>query len=1061
MANNDDDLMDFGGLGEFDDFGNFTFGIDYDPVNDNAGSNNQNNPLFHQYQHDPMNIQNGLFYQNNPIPVDIFEQDANAAVPADINGAPAVIPEIQRSHRPFHETMGSAIFNHPGPETMQVDTSQIRIATNNPALSSQPITEQLDQLLAETMSPGPTATKSPTPARTTPETVPIPDSDLLPIAPASLFPATGLLPIIPSFRYDVTPPPWGSIQEYPEAVPIEPWLVPPMLFYRDLRSLRRGNKVIRPISEMRTHFEDIDVVPRYFPADRPYCIPALSSQSRTRVINGARKYEFLRKDCVPWRMPSGVPNAELRECWNIIQPLWREALLNLSDRESEKLMYASLIRTTNPSQRQRLARWIYLPFLQYHSKRALRNEVFEGMLAFGCQNVSFVQIGANMFSLSSQGPIDQCPRLKDRVTLDPWTQAEINIIWNVYNSDPHLESMYDIMYAQMTHRTHRSIMRMLEYLVQKHRNLNGNIPVNIHELQRSPAPNPPSNPLTLLDIKDLLEFREHHSKMGYNWPEIAQFMGKEEHVLKDLYIRQGIDMLYAPKWTQESVVQLFADAARFNQDWDLVAGNTDFRTALACSMKHKVCLKTGNYEGVDPQSLGINPALQGAPANDPTQNLLRVNPDQQHYTSRTLPLPFVYEQVEPIRPWLTPPQDYINARLIVKERYPIRPKSEIRSQIMEIDAEPVYFLSDRPYCMPHPASVHNASKKKQMETRKYEVLRKDCVPWRMPQNVPNAELRQAWKTMQLLWRQALLNLSSRDSVTITYDNFRATLSESEQKQIAKWIYVPFVIVNARGIENEILELCLVYGTTRRDFVNVGSEMFCLNTKAPYMTMPSYEKSITMDAWTQAEINIIWTIYSSDPTRENMYDDMAVQIPHRTHRSLMRMLEYLVYCERTKERDARMGVVVRAPPAPVIPNNALTMPEIRQFLELREYYSDKAGSANWTQIAALMDKDEGVLQDLYIKHGINMLTSPHWTAESLQQLVNDAGRYNYDWERVAENTDPIRTPQGCMMKFQRVQQVGILAELGDSASGQDNQSGASKRPSGQNSQGAGPSKRRRE
>lgn len=124
----------------------------------------------------------------------------------------------------------------------------------------------------------------------------------------------------------------------------------------------------------------------------------------------------------------------------------------------------------------------------------------------------------------------------------------------------------------------------------------------------------------------------------------------------------------------------------------------------------------------------------------------------------------VYPPAVPIKPWLVPPPELVNSTKVFNKIAKGIPRGhEVRNYFDDIDAEPLFFPDNQPYCIPE--SGHLGQR---ISNRMYEVLRKDCVQWRMPQNVPTGQLRVIWAIAQHAWRRSILKLVSRESAEMAY-----------------------------------------------------------------------------------------------------------------------------------------------------------------------------------------------------------------------------------------------------------------------------------------------------
>jgi len=305
----------------------------------------------------------------------------------------------------------------------------------------------------------------------------------------------------------------------------------------------------------------------------------------------------------------------------------------------------------------------------------------------------------------------------------------------------------------------------------------------------------------------------------------------------------------------------------------------------------------------------------------------------------------------------------------------------------------------------------------------------EALPWRIPATVPCAELRRAVEIMMPIYRTGILDLRNREAYRITHDLFLKHLSRPEHRMIMKWCHIPYKNLRNKldhhAREIEMKELQILFGLALEAKVNITRELRALYRNSYDDRLPGLT-NLQYPSWTTEEVGVIWNVYSADRTNEKMYDTMHAALGGvRTHRSIMRMLEFIVYCEKNPgiENPNMIDAFTIAPiPDAVAPDNPMNDGEMKTFLELRSYYGPQD---DWNGLVANMiihaqefghrNRQVAEVKELYIRQGLDYLEADKWTLfedKHVHQLVDNPLGTN--WYQISSDIN--RTPHATMERY---------------------------------------------
>jgi len=276
-------------------------------------------------------------------------------------------------------------------------------------------------------------------------------------------------------------------------------------------------------------------------------------------------------------------------------------------------------------------------------------------------------------------------------------------------------------------------------------------------------------------------------------------------------------------------------------------------------------------------------------------------------------------------------------------------------------------------------------------------------------------------------RRGILDLKSRESYRMTHQLFKTQLTMENQVLIMKWCNIAYPSLTSKieyiERDNEMKELQMLFGLTADAQKYICSDIRALY-KFSYIERIRHLKKTLYPSWNLHEVSEIWRVYSADRTNEGMYDEMYSLLKgRRNHRSIMRMLEFIVYCEKNpgianpNMRDAFTSAVI---PDAGAPSNPMDDVEMRTLLELREYY----GPMNdWDGLSDSMNKyahrfsqrrrELNDLKDLYIRQGLDYIKADEWTKVQDGKLQMYKATHGDDWERIARTLN--RTAHAVMAR----------------------------------------------
>jgi len=383
--------------------------------------------------------------------------------------------------------------------------------------------------------------------------------------------------------------------------------------------------------------------------------------------------------------------------------------------------------------------------------------------------------------------------------------------------------------------------------------------------------------------------------------------------------------------------------------------------------------------------------------------------------------PILPSHITPIRhptiPWLKVPREFTPAGATV---FANTPKSHEPKQpnIRKLCIEDKYFTTTIPYCnmASNAYSQHHGI-----------LARRVAIPWRIPETVPCAELRRAVEIINPLVRAGTLDLADRESFKITHELFKSRLSTADKALVNKWCAINLKSLTTafdnNQRDNDMKELQILYGRAKDSETYICSELRALY-RHTYFSRRIPLIQVAFIPWTIHEVSEIWKVYNADRTNEGMYDRMHFLLNgRRNHRSIMRMLEFILYCEENPEiaNPNMLDAFTTADiPDDGAPDNPLDTAEMKTLLELREYFGPQN---DWNGLVGHMYRyaekfgyrRRGLreLQDLYCRHGLDYLVADVWTADQDKKLQIQRRKHGVDWEKISRPLK--RTPHAAMAR----------------------------------------------
>jgi len=394
-------------------------------------------------------------------------------------------------------------------------------------------------------------------------------------------------------------------------------------------------------------------------------------------------------------------------------------------------------------------------------------------------------------------------------------------------------------------------------------------------------------------------------------------------------------------------------------------------------------------------------------------------PINPQYVAPNVPGPVLPDNILPIQhptiPWLKVPRELTSAGAQAFQAMP-EPKHKRGLQQKKLSIEVKYFSNALPYCNLLPLRYSPSAG---IDARSV------AVPWRIPDTVPCADLLKAVDIMMPHVRNGILDLSSRQSYKITHAIFKNALSDADRKLVTKWCHIPLKGKQAhhQAMDLDMKELQMLYGLTKEAKANITRELRALYRNA-YDDRITRVQRFRYHPWTTEEVGKIWNVYSADRTNERMYDTMHAALKRkRNHRSIMRMLEFIVYCEKNPgiaNPNMRDAFTIAPIPDAVAPENPMSDGEMRTFLELRSYYGPQD---DWIALIYQMNlfakefghrqREVGDAKELYIRHGLDYLSADKWTEAMDKTLHRQVIFHDKNWHQIGENLG--RTPHAVMAR----------------------------------------------